>query len=100
MTVLRALRKLILGETWTVPLGVAAVLGLATAVRAADASAFEHVGGFVVLAGVVVVLVLAVSSTGRRTAEPRHGVAARPQSVSATAPATRSTGTARRRTGR
>ncbi len=34
MKALRAVRKLVLGETWVLPLGVAAAVGLAAGVRA------------------------------------------------------------------
>jgi hypothetical protein len=44
---LGSLRKLILGETWTIPLGVAAGLGLAVALRASIPGAeWRAVGGF------------------------------------------------------
>ena len=71
MNALRTLRKLVLGETWTVPLGVAAVLLVAGAADAAGAPAWRAGGGFLVLAGVLVVLVLAVA----RSARPRRGFA-------------------------
>jgi hypothetical protein len=44
---LGSLRKLILGETWTIPLGVGAGLGLAVALRASVPGAeWRGVGGF------------------------------------------------------
>ena len=61
MTVLRTLRKLVLGETWVLPIGVAVVVGLALALREAAPAFFGDVGGFLVLAGVLVVLAVAVN---------------------------------------
>jgi hypothetical protein len=60
VTVLRTLRSLVLGETWALPLGVAAAVGLALVVRAIAPEDFEDVGGFILLAGVVCVLAIAV----------------------------------------
>jgi hypothetical protein len=68
MTLLRTLRKLILGETWTLPLGVAATLLLAgLVVKPLLGDAWRHAGGFILLAGILVVLVASVAaSAGRR----------------------------------
>lgn len=66
MTLLRTLRLLVLGETWTLPLGVAAVLLGGAALRALDAPLWHDAGGFVLLAGVIFVLVAGVAS-GRGT---------------------------------
>jgi uncharacterized membrane protein len=60
------LRKVVLGETWLLPLGVAAVvLAAALVVRPLLGDAWDHAGGFVLLAGVVVVLVGSVAVTAR-----------------------------------
>ena len=70
MTVLRALRKLVLGETWSLPIGVATVVALtAGVVRPALSGRWAHAGGFALLAGIGLVLVLsvAVSARPRRT---------------------------------
>jgi hypothetical protein len=69
MSLLRTLRKLILGETWTLPLGVAAVLLAAVlVVRPLLHDTWRHAGGFLLLAGVAAVLVVSVSrSAGGRT---------------------------------
>ena len=66
MSLLRALRKLILGETWLLPAGIAAVVA-ATAVlgRPLLAGGWERYGGFVVLAGVAGVLALSVAIGAR-----------------------------------
>jgi hypothetical protein len=50
----RALRKMILGETWTVPIGVALVLLAGLLLR--GAGWWSEFGGFVVLFGVLVTL--------------------------------------------
>jgi hypothetical protein len=48
---MRALRKLVLGETWTLPIGIAIAVGVAAIVRALAGSAdwWEDAGGFVLL---------------------------------------------------
>ena len=51
---MKALRKLVLGETWALPLGVALVLAGGLALR--DEGWFHSAGGFALLVGVVVVL--------------------------------------------
>jgi hypothetical protein len=57
---LSSLRRLILGETWTIPLGVGAALGLAVLIRASlPATAWHVVGGFCL--AVLVVAALAYS---------------------------------------
>jgi hypothetical protein len=61
MTALKALRMLILGETWTLPLGVAVVLGAGALVHHLAPHEWHHTGGFLLLAGVVVVLVAALT---------------------------------------
>jgi hypothetical protein len=68
MSLLRTLRKLILGETWVLPLGIATVVLLAALVaRPLMDDAWRHAGGFLLLAGVAAVLTLSVSlSAGRR----------------------------------
>jgi hypothetical protein len=55
---MRALRKLILGETWALPLGVALTLaaGLALDALAGDDAWWRHGGGFVLLVLVVAAL--------------------------------------------
>jgi hypothetical protein len=68
MSLLRTLRKLILGETWVLPLGIATVVLLAALVaRPLMDDAWRQAGGFLLLAGVAAVLTLSVSlSAGRR----------------------------------
>jgi len=68
MSTLRALKKLVLGETWVLPLGVAAVVCLtALAVKPLAEGNWDRMGGFILLAGVVAVLLLSVA----RGARPR-----------------------------
>jgi hypothetical protein len=68
VNLLRTLKKLILGETWTLPAGVAtAVLVSALVIRPLMGDTWRHAGGFVLLAGVAGALLLSVSlSAGRR----------------------------------
>jgi len=66
VTFLRTLRKLVLGETWILPLGVAAVVAAAAlVVRPLADGAWEHAGGFVLLAGVLAVLFASVARSRR-----------------------------------
>jgi len=61
---LSSLRRLILGETWTIPLGVGAALLVAVLLRASvTAGTWQTVGGFV-LAGLVIAT-LAISLRSR-----------------------------------
>jgi len=63
MTVLRTLRKLVLGETWLLPAGLAVVIvAAALVVRPALAGGWRHAGGFALLAGAIAVLVLSVAA--------------------------------------
>ena len=65
---MRALRKLVLGETWTLPLGVLATLALALTLHevAGDAAWWRHAGGFVLLACVLAVLTASLAPALRR----------------------------------
>jgi hypothetical protein len=57
VSTLRTLSKLVLGETWTLPVGVAVVLLTgALVVRPLLGGAWHHAGGFLLLAGVLAVL--------------------------------------------
>jgi uncharacterized membrane protein len=56
---MRALKQLILGETWVLPLGITAVvLVVALVIKPLMGDAWESAGGFVLLAGVCGVLLL------------------------------------------
>ena len=65
---MKALRKLVLGETWVLPLGVFAVVALALTLEwiADGAGWWVHAGGFIVLACVVVVLWASLAPARRR----------------------------------
>jgi hypothetical protein len=60
MSLLRTLRKLIFGETWFLPAGVAAAVAAALVVRHLAGDEWRDIGGFVLLAGVIVALTLSV----------------------------------------
>jgi hypothetical protein len=49
---MRTLRKLVLGETWTLPLGIAVAVGVAAVLRLAAGPGgwWDEAGGFVLLA--------------------------------------------------
>jgi len=63
---MRELRKLILGETVALPVGVALVLACALVLHATAESWWPEAGGFVLLALVVVVLTVALAPAHRR----------------------------------
>jgi hypothetical protein len=66
MSTLRALKKLVLGETWLLPAGLAAVVAAAgLLVKPLVDGAWQHAGGFVLLAGVLAVLLASVARAGR-----------------------------------
>jgi hypothetical protein len=56
----KALRKLVLGETWALPIGVAVVLAGGLVLKAVGGDFWEDDGGFLLLAGAVVTLSLAL----------------------------------------
>jgi hypothetical protein len=61
---LRSLRSLILGETWTIPLGVATTLLVAAVLRAALSDhLWDEIGGFALAGMVAATLVLALASS-------------------------------------
>jgi hypothetical protein len=63
---LRTLKKLVLGETWLLPAGVAVVVGgCALLIRPAIGEEWDHVGGLIILAGIVALLLLSVGRDGR-----------------------------------
>lgn len=68
MSVLRALRKLLLGETWTLPIGVALTIGVpGLALRPLDRTLWHDAGAAVLVVVVVLLLVWSVA----RGARPR-----------------------------
>jgi hypothetical protein len=67
MSTLRTLKKLLLGETWLLPLGVAVVVvACGLVLRPLTHGAWNHFGGFVLIAGVLAILVASVASSARR----------------------------------
>jgi len=66
MSTLRAIKKLVLGETWILPLGIAAVLLAGALLKAAAPDAWEDAGGALLAAGVLAVLVGSVVASTRR----------------------------------
>jgi hypothetical protein len=64
MSTLRQLRKLVFGETSTLPLGVALALGICGILRAVDGDDgwWHHAGGFILLG--LVALALTASLAG------------------------------------
>jgi hypothetical protein len=63
MGVLRSLRKLVLGETWTIPAGVAGAIAAAVAARdALPADVWASAGGFVLAALVIATLLVSLRS--------------------------------------
>jgi hypothetical protein len=58
---LRSLRSLVLGETWALPLSVAALLGSAAVWRLAAEDAWHTLGAPFLLVGVIAVLLFNVS---------------------------------------
>jgi len=58
---IKSLRKLVLGETWTIPAGVAGALGAAVLTRAVLANdVWASAGGFVLAALVIATLLLSL----------------------------------------
>jgi hypothetical protein len=64
----RALRKLLFGDTWSLPAGLVLTLLVALALRDLVPGAWRHAGGFLVLAGVAAAVGVAV----QRSATPRR----------------------------
>jgi hypothetical protein len=69
MSTLRTLKKLILGETWLLPVGIAVVVATAALlVRPLAATAWHSLGGLILLVGVLGVLAISVARGARRPA--------------------------------
>ena len=68
MSVLAQLRKLILGETWVLPFGVGAALGISGLIRAVAGvhGWWHHAGGFVLLGLVLLALGASLAGAWRR----------------------------------
>jgi hypothetical protein len=65
---IRTLRKLVLGETWILPIGVALAVGAAGVLRAVagDHGWWRDAGGFVLLALILLALLASVGRPARR----------------------------------
>jgi hypothetical protein len=67
MALLRSLRSLILGETWTIPIGVAAAVLIAVLLRSViSEQLWDELGGFVLAAMVAVTLVASIARSSTR----------------------------------
>lgn len=65
MNVLRTLKKLLFGETWLLPVGLALALAATLLIRHLLGAAWHDVGGFVLLACVAGVLLASVAAGTR-----------------------------------
>ena len=74
MSVLRTLRKLVLGETWTLPVGVVLVLLAAVLARSYDETLWRRGGGALLVVGIVMSLVAAAPHR-RRPLRPSRALA-------------------------
>jgi hypothetical protein len=66
MTTLRAIKKLILGETWILPLGLAITLAAGGLLRAVATTGWPNLGGFLLLAAVLLTLLASVNRSASR----------------------------------
>jgi hypothetical protein len=66
MTVLRAVRSLVLGETWELPLAVAALAGVAVTLHELAPHAWDAIGAPFLAVGVPGVFVLLVRRSASR----------------------------------
>jgi hypothetical protein len=67
VSTLRTIKKLVLGETWVLPLGLLlALLASDWLLRPLLGDAWRHAGGFVLLALVCALLIVSVASSARR----------------------------------
>jgi len=60
MRFVREFRLLVLGETWTIPVGVAALLLVGAGARTAIPELWRDAGGLVLVAGVLAVLSISI----------------------------------------
>jgi uncharacterized membrane protein YhhN len=66
VSTLRTLKKLVLGETWLLPLGVAVIVGgSALLIRPLVGAEWHHVGGLIIFAGILALLLVSVARDTR-----------------------------------
>jgi ABC-type phosphate/phosphonate transport system permease subunit len=66
IALLRSLRALVLGETWTIPLGVAAAVLIAVLLRSAfPDQLWDELGGFLLAGMIAITLVTSISRSSR-----------------------------------
>jgi hypothetical protein len=66
MSLLVALKKLVLGETWLLPVGLATVVAVAALLaRPLAPHLWQRLGGFLILAGVLAVVLASVARAAR-----------------------------------
>lgn len=65
MTFLSTLKKLLFGETWLLPMGLLLAVAVTLAFRELLGGEWDHVGGFVLLAGVLAVVVASVGRSAK-----------------------------------
>ena len=69
---MRAFSKLLLGETVLLPVGLAVVFGVLLRLRPVTGHSWDHLGGFLLLAGVVALLLVSVAHSAHvRPRRPR-----------------------------
>ena len=66
MTTVRALKKLLLGETWIVPLGILTILLASALINQIASDVWAHLGSAALPAAVLMVLFSSVWHTARR----------------------------------
>jgi hypothetical protein len=66
MTTLRTIKQLLFGETWVLPIGLAITLAAGGTLHAFDTRDWPHLGGFILLAGVLLILLASVNRSARR----------------------------------
>ena len=66
MTTLRTIKKLILGETWFLPLGIALTLAGAGILRATVPTDWSSLGGLLMLGAVLLTLLASVQRSASR----------------------------------
>jgi hypothetical protein len=62
MRFIQSMRSLVLGETWTLPIGIGLAVGAAAAIKELSGPAdwWPHEGGLLLMAGLVLALVLSL----------------------------------------